>query len=941
MNPLEMFGFNLTKKKDKPNIIASVVPPSQEDGASIVSAASYYGLAVDLDGNIKNENQLIRKYRETAQYPDCDAAVEDIINEAIVYDTSNPPIEIVLDDVRLSDSIKTKITDEFKEVLRLLKFHEKGHDIFRSWYIDGRIYYNILIDEANKKNGISELRYIDPQKIRKVKSIKKGKNANGLDVTTGIEEYYLYNDKGLTAQTTQGIKMSMDSVAYCSSGLFDPTSNTVLSYMHKAIKPTNQLKMMEDSAVIYRVARAPERRIFYIDVGNLPKMKAEQYVQDIMNKFRNKLVYDANTGEIKDDKKHLCLTMDTKVPLLDGRTLSLSEISEEYKDKELWAYSCDPITGKFAPGLITWAGVSRPDAEVMRLTLDNGKTIDCTPDHTFPVWDKNLVQAKDLLVGDSMIPLYKRNHPISSGKSKDYEQVWTNDTKEWKYTHRLVSNWKGEVGIDNHFLFNETYADSPVNTVHHKNINRFDNSPNNLTLMNNKDHICYHRHASSLSGVIGGRRAYELGVGIHNKLHPNYREWQVNAGLIGGRVSSDTGKSQENLAKGREIFADLIVDSEYNEWFRQHQREGWTEDKRDVAAEHAKRNNLSARGNLAQKEQWKTQERQDKHHTMYAVEYRNEMFDVVKLCASKKMSTEQASNTLNSSNKIIEQWQLLNNNKRISPKQKTFDRLSNNDVNKIAKEFSGLSFAKLKEEQQQFRNHKITKIEYLKDRVDTGCLTIDGNELYHNHHTFALASGIYTKNSMMEDFWMPRREGGKGTEIATLDGAQNLGEVTDLEYFQNKLFQSLSVPITRLKPDTGFSLGQSSTISRDEIKFSKFISRLRIRFSSLLSDILRIQLVSKGILLDEEWTELCQVIRYDYNRDNHFEEMKNAEIMQNRLNTIQLADAYVGRYFSIAWLRKNVLLQSEDDYKEIDAEMQAESAMLAAQEQQQLQQEQK
>ena len=499
MNPLEMFGFNLTKKKDKPNIIASVVPPSQEDGASIVAAASYYGLAVDLDGGIKNENHLIRKYRETAQYPDCDSAIEDIINEAIVYDANNSPVEIVLTDVKLSESIKTKITDEFKEVLRLLKFYDRGHDIFRGWYIDGRLYYNILLNEANKKQGISELRYIDPQKIRKVKSIKKGKSPNGLDVTTGIEEYFLYNDKGLTAQTSQGIKMSMDSVAYCHSGLVDANTNTVIGYLHKAIKPTNQLKMMEDSAVIYRVARAPERRIFYIDVGNLPKMKAEQYVQDIMNKFRNKLVYDANTGEIKDDKKHL---------------------------------------------------------------------------------------------------------------------------------------------------------------------------------------------------------------------------------------------------------------------------------------------------------------------------------------------------------------------------------------------------------------------------------------------------------SMMEDFWMPRREGGKGTEITTLDGAQNLGETADLEYFQNKLFQSLSVPITRLKPDTGFSLGQSSTITRDEIKFSKFINRLRIRFSTLFSDILRIQLVSKGILLDEEWAELCQVIRYDFNKDNHFEEMKSAELIQNRLNTIQVADPYVGRYFSVAWLRKNVLLQSEDDFKEIDAEMQEESAMLAAQEQQ-TQQEQK
>ena len=494
MNPLDMFGFNLTKKKAKPNIVASVVPPSQEDGASIVSAASYYGLAVDLDGGIKNENQLIQKYRETAQYPDCDSAIEDIINEAIVYESTNPPVEIVLDELNLSDSIKTKITDEFEEVLRLLKFYDRGHDIFRSWYIDGRIYYNILIDEANKKNGISELRYIDPQKIRKVKSVKKGKSVNGLDITTGIEEYYLYNDKGLTAQTSQGIKMSMDSVTYCHSGLIDGNTNTVLSYLHKAIKPTNQLKMIEDALVIYRVARAPERRIFYIDVGNLPKLKAEQYVSDIMNKFRNKLVYDATTGEIKDDKKHL---------------------------------------------------------------------------------------------------------------------------------------------------------------------------------------------------------------------------------------------------------------------------------------------------------------------------------------------------------------------------------------------------------------------------------------------------------SMMEDFWMPRREGGKGTEITTLDGAQNLGQIEDINYFQNKLFQSLNVPMSRLRPDTGFSIGQSSTITRDEIKFSKFISRLRTRFSSLFSDVLKIQLVIKGIILPEEWDELASLIRYDFNKDNHFEEMKNSEILMGRLNTLQLADPYIGRYFSIEWVRKNILLQSEEDVKDIDKQMAAEAPMLQAQAEQQ------
>ena len=480
---MEIFGINLTKKKSTSKQVATVVSPPLDDGATLVSAANYYGISVDLDGSLKNENELIRKYRETCNYPDCDSAVEDIVNEAIIADGVNPVVELNLDDSKISDGIKKKISEEFKIILNLLKFSDKGHDLFRTWYVDGRLYFNIMIDDATKKNGITELRYIEPQKIRKIKSVKKTRSPTGIEVNSGVEEYYLFNDKGLVSTTTQGIKMSLDTVAYCNSGLIDQNTGMVMSHLHKAIKPTNQLKMIEDSVVIYRVSRAPERRIFYIDVGNLPKLKAEQYVQDIMNKFRNKLVYDATTGEIKDDKKHL---------------------------------------------------------------------------------------------------------------------------------------------------------------------------------------------------------------------------------------------------------------------------------------------------------------------------------------------------------------------------------------------------------------------------------------------------------SMMEDFWMPRREGGKGTEITTLDGAQNLGQIEDINYFQNKLFQALNVPMSRLRPDTGFSIGQSSTITRDEVKFSKFISRLRNKFAGIFANILRVQLISKGIIREDEWDEIFENIKFTFNKDNHYSELKDAEIIQNRLATLNAIDPFVGRYFSVDWVRRNVLLQTEDDIKEIDAAIKKE-----------------
>ena len=475
-----IFGFTINgKKEDKSKKkIESIVPPSNDDG-SIISAYSAYGLALDLDGVIKDENQLIRQYRIASDYPDCSSAIDDITNEAITFDGIKSPVSINLDGLKYSESIKNKIREEFNTILNILDFNKKGYDYFRQWYIDGRMFFHIVVDKDNIKNGITELRYIDPRKIRKIKEVKKARDINGNNINIDGDSYYLYNDKGFTSTTNQGVKLSTDSVIYINSGLIDSNTGLPKSYLHKCVKLVNQLKMAEDAMIIYRYTRAPERRIFYIDVGSLPKIKADQYVQDTMARFRNKLVYNSTTGEIADDRK--------------------------------------------------------------------------------------------------------------------------------------------------------------------------------------------------------------------------------------------------------------------------------------------------------------------------------------------------------------------------SP-------------------------------------------------------------------------------SMIEDYFLPRRDGSKGTEVVPLPGGAQLGQIDDVVFFQNKLYKSLNVPVSRLTPETGFSIGRSDSISRDEVKFSKFITRLRYKFSALFVDLLRVQAIGKGILSQDDWTEIEQLIHFEFMEDNHYSELKDNEILQGRIQTLQLIDPYVGKYYSLDWVRKNVLHQSEEEIKQIDKE---------------------
>ena len=483
----ELFGFKFERIKDSKGS-EKFTAPTPDDGTIDVAGGGFFGQILDTDGRERTEQDLIRRYRDISQQPECDSAIEDIVNEGVVSNERDQAVAIVLDRLPYTNGIKKKIREEFDEVLKLLDFDVKGHDIFRRWYVDGRLFYHKVIDKNSPRKGIVDLRYIEPRKIRKVRELQKDrKSGSSIDLIKKVEEYYVFNDKGLhtpNSGTNEGIKIAADSITYVPSGLIDQNKGHVLSHLQKAIKPVNQLRMIEDALVIYRISRAPERRIFYIDVGNLPKIKAEQYLKDVMNRYRNKLVYDASTGEIRDD--------------------------------------------------------------------------------------------------------------------------------------------------------------------------------------------------------------------------------------------------------------------------------------------------------------------------------RNQM-------------------------------------------------------------------------------------------------------------------------SMLEDFWLPRREGGRGTEITTLPGGSNLGEIDDIVYFQRKLYRSLNVPISRLEAETGFSLGRSTEITRDELKFTKFVQRLRKKFTPLFTDVLKTQLVLKGIISIEEWPSMKQHIQYNFLKDGHFAELKKAELMEDKINQLGNIESYIGTFFSKEWVQKNVLNMNDAQIKEMQNQINKEA----------------
>ncbi len=632
------------KANSKTKELESFIPPSSDDGSFVSIAAGTHQIAYhqDFGGYDITDISRILRYREIAQYPECEQAISEITNEAIISDDENGPVNLVIEDT-IPKTLQKKIFNEFDHVLNLLDFTIDGFDLFKEWYIDGRLVFHVIPDEKNKY--IKELRKIDPCNIRKIKEVEETIDPKSqIKLYRTVKEYYLYEEKipvfkGKSfSSVTNKVEIHKDAIIFVPSGLLDEERKNVISYLHRSIKTVNQLRMLEDSQIVYRLVRAPERRIFYIDVGNLPTSKAEAYLQSVIAKFRNKIVYDGTTGEIKDARQQIamvedfwlprrCLDLKTGIRLFDNSIKTLAELISDFNNGiENYTYSVSP-KGEIVPGLISWAGITNVNADLVEVTLDNDEVIRCTPEHKFIMRD---------------------------GTKKKAGKLQTSD----------------------------------------------------------------------------------------------------------------------------ELSAYLI----------------------------------------------------------------------------------------NSKNFMISDFRIVNSIKTIN------------------------------------------------EKAVVGTLTIDENHIYHDFHNFALASGIFVMNS-----------GGSGTDVQTLPGQTNQGAQEDLEYFQKKLFRSLNVPLQRLIQETGFSIGRASEITREEIKFSKLINRLRRKFSILFTQALYVQLRLKNIVNESEWYDtLLPAIRIDYNKDNYYAELKETEILRERLGLLNDLEAYTGKYFSQKWIRQNILKQSQFEINEMDTEIKKE-----------------
>jgi intein/homing endonuclease len=799
MAGFSLFGYEIKKQskkgKDKSENNTkgiSFVAPNEEEGTdNVVSALGYgggaYGHYMDIDGTAaKNERDLIFKYRDVAQHPECDSAIEDIVNEAIVSDGTTSSVSLSLDDVDQPDRIKELIRTEFDKIIEMLDFSWKGHEIFRKWYVDGRLYYHKVIDDENPKKGIVDLRLIDPTRIRKVRDVKEEVDSKtGVKLVKDSTEFFIYQNNSLI-NNNMGLRISKDSITFVTSGAVDPSQKRVLSYLHKALKPVNQLRMMEDALIIYRLSRAPERRVFYIDVGNLPKGKAEEYMRAIMAKHRNKIVYDQQTGDIKDNSKHMsiledfwlprregCLDLSTKISLLDGRDVELFQLILEYQAGiKNWTYSVDHHTGEIMPGLISWAGITRKNSEIVKVYLNNGKIITATPDHKFILSNGEKVEAKDLKTDDHLMPFM--GHDSSIKNAKEIESVIVNKM--------VLCDKRMDVG----------------------------------TLTIDEHHIHHSHHNFALTD----------GIFVMNS-----RGTEIST-LPGGCLDLHT---KVRLNDGR-LLNILEIESELKE-----QNELWTISCDPITGEIVP--GLISWAGLTQRN-----------------------VEVMRI-------------TLSNEKDII-----------CTPDHK-FPVMNLGFVRADELKFDHCIISGDDEE-----NLFIDRIEWLSEKMDVGTLTIDSDEIYHDYHTFLLDAGIFTKNS-------------------------SLGEIEDIEYFRRRLYKSLNVPVSRLEQDNGFNLGKASEITRDELKFHKFILRLRKRFSFLFVDMLKTQVILKGILDYDEWQRISPYINIKYAHDNHFAELKAADILSDRLNLLSSVENHIGVYFSKEWVRKNVLMQTDKEIEIIEEQI--------------------
>lgn len=793
-------------------------------GGAAMSTISWYSQIMKGAGS---------RFQRYIQYDSMDNDVDiaralDVIAEEISNDDDKTNLPFLIeyqteDDEEISESVVTTLRAAVRHWGRIQDLNNRIFRIARIMCKYGDCFFQ-------KKNDTGKWEYLDPSKVIGIELDKEGNKV----------AYHLKGDGGSAVGTAN--KQASIEIAPTASivhftlsdemGEAAPFGESILQPIFRTFK---QLSMLEDSVIVYRIVRAPERRVFYIDVGNMPQQRVKMYLENIRNELRQKRI--PNTSGDKDTidgtYNPACLDMETRIPLLDGRVLSLNELMKEhFNGKQNWAYSCHPETGEFAPGLITWAGVTRKNANVIKLTLDNGSEIIVTPDHQFPIQGKGFVKAEDLTLNDSFFPFNIKNEIMY--KNSDYQKINTNG--KWQWTHQLVSRFMKNRNSHVEFIHSSEFSDLEKNVIHHVNFDRKNNNPDNLVFMNRKDHKLFHRETKS--------------------------EWWANLtsemkSSIISYISEGTKRAMAKIPleiRNLQIEKAAIKTREYHKSNKINPSEKykkWIENNKQRFKSFLTNPDIIAKRKIFAKTQ-----AYKYLPTNQELVISQEMFSrVITLIKNSKVSKKEALSLLTGDKEFMSYYKEANS--PISGKhfKINLDKVSDKLLKKFYK-FSNTKNWKQFKSSCQLANHKIVSIETVENR-DVGCITIDGNEIFHNYHTFALESGIFTKNSQSEDFFLPVTSSGRSSRIEVLPGGENLGELSELKYFRDKIFRGLRIPSSyfpqgdQAQPAI-YNDGKVGIAYQEELRFANYVRRLQNKIESVMDTQFKLYLDAIGLNI-EDW----------------------------------------------------------------------------------------
>jgi hypothetical protein len=686
---------------------------------------------------------------------------------------------------------------------------------------------------------------------------------------------------------------------------FWPFGQSVLENIFKVYK---QKELLEDAVLIYRVQRAPERRMFKIDVGNMPSHLAMGFVERIKNEIHQRRIPSVHGGGSVVDATYnpLCLDLDTVIPLLDGRKLKLKEIISEFdQGKENWAYSCDPVTGKVVPGVINWAGITRKNTDVIEITFDNGKTLVCTPDHKIPVFGKGFVEAQNLTEEDSLIAFNTQNKSISGGKTNDYQQVWDHELKKWVWTHRMVGDFFRKLEKHQEFSYLPEHAMSPRTVIHHKDCDRFNNDPRNLTFMNKTDHILYHSaHKKDFWETMSEEYRDQLTDKISNTLKEN---WATMSEEDRVKALWNIRAAQQKAVWMRQN--DKETAKKYKESMRESRKNYFERDPEGLA---------KVKANCEHRVKIKNQQLNLTFDMLQRVVEHVKQGNTNKIEVLNWCDTDEVLlNLVKESNSIPLEYK--NAQCKID-----FNKFGYSKMDRLLSKFGYKNWKHFTKEIDNF-NHRIVKITKVSNR-DTGTITIDGLHRWHDYHTFAIDSGIFVKNSMNEDYFFPVTADGRGSSVEVLPGGQNLGEIDDLRYFNNRLARGLRVPSSYLPtgPDdntTPLSDGRVGTAMIQEFRFNQYCERLQSYMSMTLDEEFKLFLRWRGFNIDSGLFSLR------FNPPQNFAAYRQSELDNARVSTFTTMEAvpYISKRFALERflglseeeIAKNEKLWEEENQEEV------------------------